>query len=184
MIRNRNLQAYYDELDKVGIPHPKFEKNMNVLDVGCGHSIALCDISNIVTEGNVVGIESNWESFEVSNKNTSSYNNIKLQYTDVRFIDSIDNYFDVVISIHCLQYTNHLVPSLLEIIRVLKPNGKAYLVGGKSFYMVNDNNISDVSDFKFKEYTHYSFLKEYMKNIVTVDNYDEHSGNMVVITKI
>ena len=194
MIRNRNLRDYLDELDRVGIPHPNFKENINVLDVGCGYSLALCDIADIVTKGNLVGVETDnpLEAYNTSIKNTESYDNIVIQNKDIRFIESEDDYFDIVMSIHCLQYTFHIVPSLIEIIRVLKSGGKAYLIGGKPFYLVDPKIYKkvlwNVNDFKYTEYTHYTFLTEFMKNIVTVDNYgdsdDRHSGNMVVITKI
>ena len=79
MIRNRNLRGYLDELDRVGIPHPNFKKHTNVLDVGCGNSLALCDISNVVTKGQLVGVESDIESYNTAIKNTESYDNIIIQ---------------------------------------------------------------------------------------------------------
>lgn len=99
--------------------------DMKILDVGCGPGTITADLAALVPDGTVIGIDMSEEVLSQARKNADAR-----QLTNIRFENGVvhalkypDSGFDVVHVHQVLQHCGEPVKALLEMKRVLKPNG-------------------------------------------------------------
>jgi arsenite methyltransferase len=110
-----------------------------VLDVGCGRGLMLINAAKRLSTGKATGIDLWQEQDQADNSSSATLKNaaiegvmqrIEVQTADMRKLPFPDNQFDIVTSnwtIHNLEVEADRQTTLLEIIRVLKPNGIAII---------------------------------------------------------
>ena len=108
---SRSLEDY---LVKFPTLESNFKKGMKFLEIGIGEGIAF---NSIINNYNLIGTATN---FELANET----NVIKAVASNLPFND---NYFDLVISVHSITWEPNQKKSILEVLRVLKPGGKAFI---------------------------------------------------------
>jgi SAM-dependent methyltransferase len=111
-----------------------------VLDVGCGHGLMLIGAAKRLTTGKAIGIDLFLDTDQAANSPEATLRNAALegvaQRVDVRRADARDlpydnNTFDVVITswvLHMMLEPDDRTRALREIMRVLKPGGRAVIV--------------------------------------------------------
>ena len=114
-------------------------KNFKLLDVGCGSGLLLIGAAKRLTTGEAVGVDI-WNTKDLSNSGPEVAlrnarvegvaERVSVQEGDARRLPFADESFDVALSLNVL----HNIPqradreqALREIIRVLKPGGRAVL---------------------------------------------------------
>src|SRR5207244_4492190 len=109
------------------------------LDVGCGSGLLLIGAANRLTTGEAVGVDI-WNRKDLSNsgpeatlRNASAEgvaDRVRVQEGDARQLPFGDESFDVALSLNVLHNIHQPVgraKALREIVRVLKPGGRAVL---------------------------------------------------------
>jgi ubiquinone/menaquinone biosynthesis C-methylase UbiE len=104
-----------------------------VIEIGCGSGWLSRKMSKIVRKGEVVGLDVSEESIRktrhVTEKDTSSdYTNLVFVVANAEHIPYPSGYFDCATSLYSLSFWDNPVEGLSEIKRVLKPNGKIYII--------------------------------------------------------
>jgi len=97
-----------------------------VLEVGFGTGLAIADAAKITTSGHVYGIELSQTMLKVAqkrNQNAIKSDRASLQLGNLMALPFEDNYFDCVYSINCIYFWEPPTQGLVEIYRVLKPEG-------------------------------------------------------------
>jgi len=125
------------------------KKNENVLDIGCGDGKVTAEISLMVPNGSVVGIDNSESMIELAAKNYSKekYPNLSFQLCDAKEID-FNIQFEVVFSNAALHWADDHHEVLKGIYKSLKQGGRVLLqFGGKgnaaSVFLVLDEIIKD-----------------------------------------
>ena len=105
---------------------PYLEKGMSVLDCGCGPGTITLDLAEIVSPGEVIGIDISSRQVEVAEsiRVQRKLDNIQFVVGDVRKLEFQSGSFDIVFSHGVIEYLEDPVQAFQEIYRVLKDNGK------------------------------------------------------------
>lgn len=133
--------------------------NEKVLDLGCGRGLLLCEAAKRLPQGEAHGIDL-WSTKDQSgNKREQTLENAKregveqnvtIHTGDVRALPFPDDVFDAVVSSLCLHNIGdkkEREKALVEMLRVLKPNGKLaiadiqYAKEYAEFFMLHGVNV-------------------------------------------
>ena len=163
-LRRRSLKDYKEEIVYAGLPPFEPKEGDYILDVGCGHAVALQEMYPIVgTSGRLVGIDVDEHAlglalkekitpcFYFSHGQRRIFSRIRahekragkryviLYQTDASYmVKCPDGFFDKVVSIFAIQWAPNKLDTLMEILRVLKPGGEAWLVGLGKVYVLEE----------------------------------------------
>ena len=105
--------------------HLPENKNINVLDIGCGNGALLNALSDRIKYG--AGVDESKAILEQARKRNSSKNNLEFFYINGPVLPFEDAKFDVVISLMSFRYLDW-DPLLKEIKRVTKKGGKFLVI--------------------------------------------------------
>lgn len=90
-----------------------------VLEVGCGQGHLTEAIASRGVD--IIGVDANPRAPEVAE-------NGRIRHMSAESLDFEDRTFDTVISVHAIEHIQHLSQALAEMVRVLKPGGRAVFV--------------------------------------------------------
>lgn len=104
---------------------PNLKQDMKLLDFGCGPGSLTLDFAELLTSGEVVGMDSNPHNIELANALLQSrqLKNVTFQPGNVYQLPFRDNEFDAAWLCSVVMYLERPVEGLREIYRVLKPGG-------------------------------------------------------------
>jgi trans-aconitate methyltransferase len=102
-------------------------KTLSILDIGCGDGKITKEISLILNDSRVRGIDSSTSMIEYASKNHS--NGEKLYFTegDASKLNFREE-FDLIVSFYCLQWVTNKTKLFEDIANALKSNGVALLL--------------------------------------------------------
>ncbi len=104
-----------------------FDKNDNVLDIGCADGKISAFIASKVPQGNVVGVDISQYMVEFATQvYGSQHNNLIFQQGDMRNLE-LNQQFDKVISTSTLHWFSDQPAAVRSLAQVLKPNGTLYI---------------------------------------------------------
>lgn len=116
----------------------QLKKTDKVLDLGCGKGLFLIEAAKKLKNGNAYGVDIWLKKNQSGNKAIATYKNAKnegvevdLQTADLRSLPFPDSTFDAVVSslaIHNIKDECGRGKALFEMLRVLKPGGKFFLL--------------------------------------------------------
>jgi ubiquinone/menaquinone biosynthesis C-methylase UbiE len=107
------------------------QRGSHVLDVGCGtgaNAFALAE--RLQGDCRITGVDNSEAMLAIARHNlseTSFQEKLDFRNGDVHHLDFPDAHFDAAMIIQVLEYSKQPVELLLEVRRVLKPNGKLFL---------------------------------------------------------
>jgi ubiquinone/menaquinone biosynthesis C-methylase UbiE len=121
------------EQDHLPITLPVLEKMRlaatdNVLDVGCGSGWLARRLAKRVPEGRVVGMDVSDEMIRVARRTSLEFVNILYATGEVGKIPWDANFFTQAISVESAYYWPEPAAGILEIFRVLRPGGAAWIL--------------------------------------------------------
>jgi arsenite methyltransferase len=99
-----------------------------VLDAGCGPGFYVAEILNRVgPEGSVVGVDASTPMLGLAAKRCEGHDNVSFQEGDVTALPVPDSEFDRALSVQVLEYVADIPAALGELLRVLRPGGRAVI---------------------------------------------------------
>ena len=106
---------------------PYVQSGMSVLDVGCGIGSIALDLASTVAPGRMVGIDADAGQIEVARRSAAErgIDNAEFLTASVYQLPFEDATFDVVYANAVLMYVRDQVRALVEMRRVLRPDGLA-----------------------------------------------------------
>jgi len=99
------------------------------LDVGCGDGILMARVAPIMER--VIGVDSEASGIRLAKEKLREFSNCELMHTTCYDLPLSDNVFDVVASADVIEHLKEPAHHLLEICRVLKPEGALVLTTPK-----------------------------------------------------
>ena len=125
----RVLQAMnrtHSTLTAWGLQQLTIERTATILDVGCGGGLTVQRLAALATAGVVHGIDYSAASVACSratNAREIETGRVQIHRGSVAALPFPDRTFDVVTAVETHYYWPHLVASMREVLRVLKPGG-------------------------------------------------------------
>ena len=114
-----------------GLEHVPIAKDATILDVGCGGGRTIETVAAMASAGAVYGIDYSSESVGVARRTNAAgiqAGRIDIRQGTVSHLPFSDSMFDVVTAIETFYYWPEPVADLREVLRVLKPAGRALIV--------------------------------------------------------
>ncbi len=123
---------YHNRLMKE-IFHPALDKKDRIIDIGCGAGGLSRKLAQIVTEGEVVGLDIAEGYIKTLNRSierdkSGDYKNLVFVLASAEDIPYPNNYFDHVVVSESFGFWSEPKRGLAEINRILKTGGKLYVV--------------------------------------------------------
>ena len=135
----RAMNLGHEDMTDWGLSHVAVGSQFKVLDVGCGGGRTINKLATITTGGMVYGIDYAEGSVAVSKQHNAQLikaGRVVVEKASVSQLPFPDNTFDLVTAIETQYYWPDLKGDMLEILRVLKPEGRLVIIaemykGGK-----------------------------------------------------
>ncbi|QSE99182.1 class I SAM-dependent methyltransferase [Fulvivirga lutea] len=143
------------------ISHLPKNKDINVLDIGCGNGALLKELANKITSGTGVDISKNLIRF--AKNNNVKHSNLQFEQLNGPELPFKDNTFDLVISMLSFRYLDW-DPIMKEIQRVTNPEGKLLIIDMVTA-PVKLTEYPQLLRSKLKHYIHRIRYKAFYKNL-------------------
>jgi ubiquinone/menaquinone biosynthesis C-methylase UbiE len=120
----------------------------HILDIGCGSGLAIKMLSDIVTEGKIVGVDYSpvmLRQAEKRNRQGVKEGKIAIYHSNVSQLPFADDSFDKVCTIESFYFWPDPCENLREVRRVLRPGGTAAIAMEISKEGRNESAISDTA---------------------------------------
>ena len=127
----RNMNARHSRVTDWGLSHVAIARNHSILDVGCGGGRTIDKLAALATEGKVWGIDHSRESVAVATKINQAWiatGRVEIAEGSVSQLPFPENVFDLVTAVETHFWWPDLSAGMREILRVLRPGGKALIV--------------------------------------------------------
>lgn len=114
------------ERGKKAIDSLNLQGDENILDVGCGTGRTTNYCASQLTTGHVHGTDFSQDMIDFAKETYKNIDHISFEYLNVLDLN-IDSEFDIVYSFFCLHWIAEQEHAIKNIVRSLKPGGKALL---------------------------------------------------------
>lgn len=156
----KNIKVRKDEYKWI-VNHLPENKNIRVLDIGCGNGALLRELSNRIDVG--IGVDTSQNFIKIASEYNRDYKNVSFQKIDSHILPFDNNSFDVIISMLSFRYLDW-DPVLDEIERVLIRTGKLLIVDMVTA-PVKSNEIFSFLKYKLINYFNKYSNKEFNSNL-------------------
>lgn len=126
----RIMNSFHKKMHKWFVSKINITNECKILDIGCGGGNL---IKELVTKQplKVYGIDYSYDMVNISNKKNKKailHNKVEIIESSVANIPYSDNSFDIITIFETIQFWPNIQMNIKEVKRVLKPNGKIYLM--------------------------------------------------------
>jgi ubiquinone/menaquinone biosynthesis C-methylase UbiE len=133
--RGRGIQKTHWEVTRQLIDLMKVEDHDNVLDLGCGTGTASRVLAQKASRGLVLGVDLSDRMIAEARRGYRNPHNALFVVADADYLPCAKSYFHALLSIEAMYYWPKPDAALAEVVRVLRPGGRAvFLV---SYYKEN-----------------------------------------------
>ena len=120
---------YFRYMQKRLISIMNLNENSNFLDLGCGTGWAVRYIAGLLKgQGNFIGVDISGGMIEKAKANTERMSNVRFYQASSESLPLEKDYFDNIICTNSFHHYLNPVKALSEIFRVLKQNGRIYIL--------------------------------------------------------
>ncbi|WP_161883500.1 methyltransferase domain-containing protein [Deinococcus alpinitundrae] len=121
ILRARSLSADYSHLAG------SLGSGLRVLDVGCGTGALTAGIAELVAPGEVIGLDANPALLAEANQTHPHLQNLSFCSGNIYALQDHGN-FDVVVAARVLQWLEHPVRAIEQLVGKLKPGGRLFVL--------------------------------------------------------
>ncbi|KKN11645.1 hypothetical protein LCGC14_1024350 [marine sediment metagenome] len=135
------MNKHHEKLSAWGLSHIQIPSDATILDIGCGGGKTLQFFAKNIRKGKIYGIDYSEVSVEVSKKINEKFIQIGLVDVQLGTVSSLpfsDDMFDLITGIETSYFWPDLLNDLMEILRVLKPNGELSIIN--EAYKIEQNS--------------------------------------------
>lgn len=114
-----------------GLSHIAIEKNLTILDVGCGGGRTISKLAAAATQGKVYGVDYSEEAVAASkrtNANLVRQGRVEVRHGSVSQLPFQDGMFDLVTAVETHFWWPEPPSDMREVFRVVNPGGKVLVV--------------------------------------------------------
>lgn len=149
---------YYKNSLKPVLPS---NKNISLLDVGCGFGIALYSLNKMGYK-NIIGIDSSKQQIEIAKNN-----NINAEYTDdtISWLNNHQEEFEVILALDVIEH----IP-IKEQIRFLKAINNSLKKGGMFISTVPNANSIFAARWRYIDWTHHCSFTEHSLEFILLNS--------------
>ena len=104
-----------------------FKGNECVLDIGCGDGKITRQLSLLLPQGKVIGLDPSKSMINEANKHISNFNNMEFSIGNAENF-KIEESFDYIFSFHTLHWVKEKMRVFKTIYNHLRPNGKMFFI--------------------------------------------------------
>jgi ubiquinone/menaquinone biosynthesis C-methylase UbiE len=125
------MNLSHSKLTDWGLAHISIEKNLTILDVGCGGGRTVSKLAEIATDGKVYGVDYSDESFTATTKINARWialGRVEVRHGSVSQLPFPDGMFDLITAVETHFWWPDLSGDMREVFRVLKPGGTLILI--------------------------------------------------------
>ena len=125
------MNRSHSSLTDWGLSHIRAEPHYAILDVGCGGGRTIQKLARISIDGIVVGIDYAAGSVATShrlNHELIKSGRVRIFRAEVSHLPFAEDQFDRVISVESQYYWPDLIKDTEEVLRVLKPGGRFFVI--------------------------------------------------------
>ena len=125
------MNSSHSELTDWGLEHNPIEKDLTILDVGCGGGRTISKLATIATQAKVYGIDYSDESVAATKRTNARWiglGRVEVQHGSVSQLPFPDGMFDLVTAVETHFWWPNLPGDMREVFRVLKPGGMLILI--------------------------------------------------------
>ena len=121
----REMNKRHTLLSECGMSHMVWNKEWNVLDIGCGGGANLTQLMHRCPQGKAYGIDISPESVLFAQKKNKKYLSTRcfIEQGTVDTLPYTHEMFDVVTAFETVYFWNDLPKAFTEVTRILKRNG-------------------------------------------------------------
>lgn len=125
------MNRSHSKLTDWGLAHISIEKNLTILDVGCGGGRTVSKLAAIATEGKAYGVDYSEESVAATKKTNArsiALGQVEVRHGSVSQLPFPDAMFDLITAVETHFWWPDLPRDMREVFRVLKPGGTLILI--------------------------------------------------------
>jgi ubiquinone/menaquinone biosynthesis C-methylase UbiE len=172
---DKPIYNFFRFMQKYVISLLDLEGNIKMLDIGCGTGWAVRYASQLCTgNGEFYGLDISPLMIEKAKKDSSGYKNVFFFNADSETMPFENNLFDFIICTNSFHHYQNPIKVLEEIYRVLKPNGKIFIMdpnADNTIIRILDNIVSRREDAHVKFYNTREYKSFFEKtNIKYIDS--------------
>lgn len=120
---------YFRFIQRELIASAKIVSPSNLLDLGCGTGWAVCYVAKLSEgKGKCVGVDISKGMIEKAKRNATSLPNVEFYEVSAEDLPFDNDNFDVVICSNSFHHYSQPEKALIEVERVLKPNGRIHIL--------------------------------------------------------
>lgn len=130
----RGMNVSHAKMTDWGLSQISVGRYDTILDIGCGGGGTVRRLAKIATEGKVYGIDYSEESVRISrrtNRSAMEAGRVEIHHASVSALPFPNDMFDLATAIESHYFWPDLVNNVKEVLRVLKPGGTLFLLGGE-----------------------------------------------------
>lgn len=114
------------------VEHAALAPDDRVLDIGCGPGAAVRGAATVVTAGHAAGVDRSTAMIDIARKRAASLDNVGFEVGTAESLPFDDGAFTVAWTAHAFHHWSDQEAALRDIMRVLSPGGRLFVVENKS----------------------------------------------------
>lgn len=163
-------KAQYNRVQEL-IPKGCFQKNADILDVGCGDGKITAEIASLVPNGKILGIDASKNMIRLA-KETFQLPNLEFQCVKAEDIHIL-KFFDYILCFNCLLWIRQPKKALKRLANLLKSQGKLIILTylkDSSYIGFLEKTLENFSEYKNLSATHTMLSEEEHRSILEENN--------------